>query len=251
MAAFTEFWSKVRVLRAKSIRVGDTLESFQSVDNYGKIQPPLMKNYALAEEGSYYVLSTPTPGTGIATIAALTTLADTSPFILVRNNNSVASGLRLSLDYIKLRATAAGTGGTAISFAAKVDASATARYTSGNGLASVNISGLNVNGDDSTADGCQWNAGALVAAAAGNARLLSSGVIRSVIPVVGDVYLFTFGGIDPNLPSMAINGTSVAYLTLPCAPMIVGPQQSGAFHIWLPSQSAASSYEIEVGYWVR
>src|SRR6267142_4693351 len=79
------------------------------------------KSHGLAEEGSYFVISN-TPGTGLATIAAPTTLADTSPFIyLVNTETNGIYGKRTYLDYLRLIATAAGTAGTALRCAVKID----------------------------------------------------------------------------------------------------------------------------------
>jgi hypothetical protein len=50
---------------------------------------------------------------------------------------------------------------------------------------------------------------------------------------------------------MAQAGAAIAQVVAPAPPVIFGPQQWVQLHLWLPSQSAASSWEFELGYWVR
>src|SRR5208282_963544 len=59
--------------------------------------------YPFALEGSYFVFSSPTPGTGIANTTALTAYASgsTAPYILIANNNPT-SGPNIQLDYLKI-----------------------------------------------------------------------------------------------------------------------------------------------------
>jgi hypothetical protein len=72
----------------------------QSVDSrfgrYGENLniPVLTPLHGVADEGSYYILTNPTPGTGIATLAAPTAFVTTSPYILVKNND-VPGGKRV------------------------------------------------------------------------------------------------------------------------------------------------------------
>lgn len=206
------------------------------------------KMHNLADEGTYYIASSPTPGTGLPTIAALTALVDTSPFIFVRNNFSVTDPLRkrIYLDYLKLICTAAGTAGASIRYAVKIDSSRIGVPTGG-----TLITPNNVNMDFNQWSQAQIYAGALVAPAANSPRLLGSGLIRPVIPVVGDTYIINFGGMDPSVGSLAPAGTANSDRVFSHAPVSIGAQQIANLHIWLPSQSAASSYECELGYWER
>jgi len=198
----------------------------------------------VCDEGSYFVVTNPTPGTGLATIATLTALADTSPFFMLINNAS-AGGKRVYMDYIKLLVTDAGTAGASLHYNVKID-NGVGRYTSGSALTSTP---QNCNMDSSVATGCLAYGGPLVAAAAtAAARLLGGGLFKVSIPVVGDNYILTFG-----CPASGVGQgvATIANAVLNHAPVVIGPQQSFFFHIWLPSQSAASSYEIEVGWWER
>ena len=104
-------------------------ESDMRLDQYRSVfmQNIVPKMHPLSVEGSYYTLTNPTPGTGIATIAAQATLADTAPFILFKNANA-AGGKNIMLDYLKLICAAAGTGGTQLRYAVKVDGGGANRW---------------------------------------------------------------------------------------------------------------------------
>jgi hypothetical protein len=241
----------VEVHRALEQPSSDELGRKVRGGRYGEIFVEALspKGYALANEGSYNVVSNPTPGTGLATIATLTTLVDTSPFLLIQNpwGSDDTQAKRIFIDYIKLQVTAPGTGGTQLRYATKIDQARADRYTSGG----TQLTAQNVNMGTAQASKANIYAGALVGAAAAQSRLLSSGLVRPVIPVIADTYIFDFCSTAPSLGGLITSGTAIANCIFPVAPAIIGPQQWFAFHIWLPSQSAASSYEIEVGYWER
>lgn len=223
---------------------------------YGELftAPVLPEAQVSADEGTYWTVTNPTPGTGIATIAAQTTLADISPFILFKNNWQITDNnrRRIIAKFLRLTCTAPGTAGTQLRFASKVDGVGT-RYASGATLiAGNNTIGVatnqpqNANSDISWGSALQFYAGPIVAAAASSPRLLDALTIRTTIPVIGDTYQIIFG--DNESPATASIPATVSSFGLNVGPMVVGPQEWGAFHIWLPSQSAASSYEITFGY---
>jgi hypothetical protein len=202
------------------------------------VLPIFTKQHGLGDEGSSYCLAG-TPGTGIATIAALTSLVDTSPFIIVQNIATTASKMRAYLDMLKLICTAAGTAGTALRYAVKVGPSRTA--PTGADSAFNGATPQNTNADDSRASIVRVYAGALVAPAAqAGTRLLGAGLLKSAIPVANDQYVLNFGANDPSAPATQVDRHDAH------PPVIIGPGQSAFIHIWLPSQSAASSYEVQL-----
>lgn len=207
----------------------------------------------MADEGSYFVAgsaaiqgastTTVQPGTGLATIAAPTTFVDTAPFILLKNNNAVPSsgvGTRIILDYIKLKTTAAGTAGTSIRWLSALDAANPLRYTSGGTI----LVPSNVNQDDGNVSGATIYAGPIVATARnGGARAPFGNILlKNAIGAAGDSWLIRFASPDGQ---NTLPGT-VGMETHP--PVVIGPQQIYTGHLVIPAQSAASSYEIEVGY---
>jgi hypothetical protein len=237
-----------KVGRALPTPISDGLSTDARFGRYGENLniPIITPIHGVADEGSYYLLTSPAPGTGIATLAAPTAFVATSPYILIKNND-VPGGKRIYFHYIKLIVTSAGTGGASIHYNVAIDS--INRYSSGSGLAAVPQSPVNVNMDSSNTSISQCYAGPLVAAAASaSVRLLGGGVWKVTIPVVGDTYIAVFGS-----DSFSV-GSPVA--TIACnisnqPPVIIGPQSSMMFYLWLPSQSGATSYEIEMGWWER
>lgn len=201
---------------------------------------------SLSDEGSYFVATNPTPGTGIAGIAATGAFSDAESLLLLQNDNTEDSGKRVYLDYLRLIVTAAGANGTNHRWVLKTDDAE--RYTSG-GTA---ITPKNVNMGSEVTSGCTCYFGALVTASAGsNARLIGNGLIRSVITVVGDTYTFDFGGDQPEVGGLAVAGTAISHVTIRVAPVILGPGDSAVLSLHAASQSAATSYEFELGWWER
>lgn len=216
--------------------------------------PVLPEPQVAADEGSFFTVTNPTPGTGVATIAAQASLVDTAPFVLFKNNWSVSDPLkkRVIAKWLRLTCTAPGTAGAQVRFATKTD-SAGARYASGatviagnNTIGTATNQPQGPNADTTLTSQLQLYAGPVVAAAAVSPRLVDHVTARITIPVIGDSFYLVFGGNEA-----AANGSLVATVTqlcIPMAPWIVGPQQWGAFHLWLPSQSAASSWEFTLAY---
>lgn len=202
--------------------------------------------YAFCDEGQYFVAKN-TPGTGIAGIAATGAYSDAESFLLIKNGAGASSGTRLYLDYLRVVVTAAGANGTDHLYAIKLEPSGTDRYTSGGSA----ITPVNPNVDSSIASGATIKVGALVTtAASSNARLVAAGVIRPVIAVVGDQYIFDFGG-EVQSTSMVNAGTAIAHCPINCPPIIIGPGCTMVMSLYASSQTAACSYEFELGYWER
>jgi hypothetical protein len=203
--------------------------------------------YAMADEGSYFYASNPTPGTGIAGIAATGAFSDAESLLLIKNDNT--DGKRVYLDWLKLRVTAAGTDGTDHHFVSKIDS--VARYTSGGSA----ITPVNVNMDSTATSGCTMYFGALVTTATTTARLVGNGVLRrATIVVAGDEFYFDFGGRVPagtRTGTLAADSTTNVSTAVGHAPVVLGANQSFVLGVHAASQSAATSYEFALTYWVR
>lgn len=204
-------------------------------------------------EGSYFTALNATPGTGLAghaapTAAPLVGTNDTKPYLVFRNGNSVASKVRCELDYIRLTMTAIGTAGSAINWVSHVDAGQTSRYS----LGTVNrLVANSPNIDLTPTSNAQIDVGPYVATAGSAStpcRKIDQGVVRPVIGVVADVYEWCFGPSSPAVGSIITTGTTQCAVNLRHCPVVLGPLQSLLFYLWSPSQSAASSYEVSVGW---
>lgn len=229
-------------------------------NQYGdqSVQSVTGRPIGVSAEGSYYLTRSPVVDTGVATIAALATFADTSPFVIITNSNPVG-GKDIHLDYIKLRNTAAGTGGTNLLYATKIDI--IPRYSSGGaGGFGTNVTGANgqlagpvpTNTGATPGSGALIYAGALVAVASSlQARTLENGAIRSSINVINDTLMWTYGGYENYQSDLAIATATAVWKTIPHPPVCIAPGHSYLHHIYAASQSAAASWELVICHFER
>jgi hypothetical protein len=207
--------------------------------------------HIIADEGSFFTTSSPTPGTGLA-FAITAAASDTAGnFLLIKNNDNVSdtpNNKRIYLSYIKLICTVAPVTATAGHFKINTDGFLTSRYTSGGTV----LIPANVNMDLANNSIVQVYAGALTTVAlSSSSRQLSRGVIRSQIPVVNDEYIWHFGSVDFEA-NQAIGTTTAIRESIPCPPIVLGPQQSFTLGLWFPGNATtAGSFEVECGWWER
>jgi len=206
------------------------------------------KTHRYADAGKYFVASNPTPGTGVIGMVS-TTSDNTKPTLLFKNGNTVASGIRCYLDYLRLCCTVVGVGHTAPKVTFGLDVSqTTTRYTSGGS----SITPVNVNGDSTNASAVTFYFGAVTAAAAGSARLINSHAITSgAIEVVYDTFVFDFGAPSHSMKASLIDNTTTlthGYFSEP--PVIVGPGQHFTAIIWGASNSTGITWAFDMG-WVE
>jgi hypothetical protein len=250
-------WGKVGRWIQQLPRLLDGSAMMQRLGAYGEVITQLVssKQHQLADEGSYYLTRSPTVGTGLATAA--TTLVQAYnyqyPFIQITNNNP-PGGRSIYPDYIKLGCTVAGTAGTALNYTTVLDT--IPRYSGVNGAGGFGT-GLTtiLQGPYPVSTLVAPTSSALIYAGNGEAkaaslgaRIISSNQLRGAIPVVNDQYMICFAGCDMMLDSVLSTGTNIAQRSTAHPPVCIGPQASFLLHLWLPAQSAASSYEIEIGH---
>jgi hypothetical protein len=201
----------------------------------------MTKNYRVADEGSYYVAQNATDGTGIAGHAA-PVQADTDTKALLHIFNGGQS--RIYLDYLRLRMTAIGGGASTTDFAIYVDNKGSTAYSSGG----TTITPANVNRDTDCGTEATIKFGPVVTVTGftkiGHQR------VRSVVPVVEDQYVFTFGK-PSQVPVSALSttGTAVCQTITAFPPIVIVSEGNFNFTQWGTSQSGAHSFEFELGYW--
>lgn len=210
--------------------------------------------HQLAIEGSLYVATTPTPGTGITlTSATGTTYSATQGIFAVNNLDSLPSLGNVGKDiiplWLKLIITAAGTAGTDDHFASVLDQGV--RASGG----TATLTGKNVNPNFAANDViAQIIAGVpTLAAATGNVRILGRAEGRKAAApayIVGDVVTFLFGAVE-GVQAQAITPTTAIGLVLHLPAVIIPPGWSWALLEWMTARSAAQSAEIEFGYVLR
>lgn len=196
---------------------------------------------AAADFGAYFTAVNPTPGTGLATIAAQATLADTSPFVSI---HAPSNGRVVVLDYVRFTMAVIGTGAAGARFAVKTDVGGKANPTGSTIGSLVNVRAAVAQ----RAATCSVFGGPLVAAAAITPQLLHHAFLRGVAPVVGDSYLVRFGAMSPEpITDLAQAGTAIAAICVDAPPVIVAPGTCAQLHLYFPSQTVASNVEVELG----
>lgn len=243
--------SSATVRQALPTAVAEGSDANLRGSKYGEpvVIPLLNKNHQLAADGSYFVTTNPTPGTGIA-YAVTAAASETAGYFLAIINGSSAgdpSAKTIFLDYLRLIPTVAPASGTSGRFAWRSDVAA--KYTSG-GSALTPVNPNSGNGNTSVAS---VKAGALTtAAASGVARLISHGVLRGAIPVVNDEYVFDFGGAEAAGGSIITSGTNVQRMGIPVPPIVIGPGMMVGLQLWFPSNAVTGlSAELELAHWER
>ena len=231
-------------------RVGDGQrdENSRRRGAYGEDYSIVLGPRVHGDEGAYIVLRNTAPGTGIAGHAAPTTHDTEKAFLMLRHGGEpAANSKRTYLDYIKLVVTAAGTAGT-VNYATHTIDTGRTFASGGENLVAVNPNMLaNLVNDLNL-----FKAGAVVPGEVNStdARIVAHQAARQVIPVVGDVLLFKFGS-EPGPSGALLEGTTELERVIHCPPIIFGPGQSYHLVLWRASQSAAASYEVEIGLWQR
>jgi hypothetical protein len=229
------------------------------LDTYASVftQPLVRKSHNLADEGSYFV--TNNAQTGIAS-AYNTSFTATAPFVLIYNGNlsTAGAGLRVYIDYIALVAIAAGASTTTAGYvAAAITVDTGNRYTSGGTNLTANIVSPNyaVAGPPS---GISIYCGAITATSASGSvrtvvgvRNIRPSVSSTVINVVGDMNLITFGSVEGSTGSITVANANIMPQAFP--PIIIPPGASGLFYLTYPVMSApsAATFAPEIGFWVR
>lgn len=207
---------------------------------YGEqyVIPVTNKEFAFADEGSYFLGITPTPGTGIIGHAAPTTFDETKPYLTIYNSSALK---RIYLQFIRFNVTAVSVAAVRVQYTLALD-DGIRRSSAGTQL-TVN----NVNGDSDAAFDGNAFVGAVVAAAATPARrILGHHVIRGTIDVVEDLYTLSFGAPDGTGPGSSRVAT-VQEVSRVCVPVIIGPGQTFLLHQWSASQTTGPTMEVQVG----
>jgi hypothetical protein len=206
--------------------------------------------HTLADEGSYFCTTNPTIGTALA-YGVITAFSDTAAlFILANSSNDSDQGLvRVYPDYLRIIPTVAPASATSGQFAIKLDSAI--RAPTANNVA-LTIANPNMDISQQSASAARaWAASggtATVPAASAVARTVSRGVIRSVIPAIGDELVIAFGQAD------IAGGVSGANARVVCQapPCVLGPQDTMVVYVWFPANATtALSFEMEAGWWER
>ena len=212
-------------------------------NRYGEeVVVPLDRN-TLSDEGSYYVATNPTPGTAIVGIAAADGYDDTEALLTISNDHA---SKHVYLDYLHLVAKVAGSSGT--DFAYAIDMATEATYASGGSA----ITPVDVNRETNNTAPVTMYFGAVVTTTGTTEKIVSHGQLLTVIKVIGDHFLFTFGGEGLPPATAIMEGVAQHSVQRSCPPIVIPPGHALSFRDFATSQaSAGAQYQFELGFWVR
>jgi len=213
--------------------------------------------HTLVDEGSLFLMSSTdaasgkAAGTGIATTTSVVDDAATASATHAQNvpvmylaNNASSGDANASTIYpiaLKMTVTAAPTLATVWNYAIRADN--TSRYTSGG----TRMNAINLNTGSARTSQALAYFGAVVTGLPGaQQRVLGSGQIQSTIPVVKDVWIFTFG--DMTMPSSILTASAAKNINIPCFPFALAPGWNFTLEMWGASCAGAPAWEFDFIY---
>lgn len=221
---------------------GQTSATPTRTGTYGEayVNPITGKELFTADEGSYYMALTPTPGTGIIGTVSIAAITDVSPTMVLFNGSTK----RCYPQLLNLHETVVSTSGSRVQFTFYTDV--INRWTS----AGTALTEGNVNSGVTGASGVAIHVGAVVSPAASAKVLVDHVVFRGTIDVVEDQYEFIFGSQGGGLNTGSRVAT-VSDFSKSLPPICILPGHSLVMHQWAASQANAPTYEYRFGYIVR
>jgi hypothetical protein len=201
------------------------------------VVPVTGRDTALADSTNYYLMTTPTSGTGIISNAGTTAVATTPSLVLFN-----AGTLNVYLMYLRLSSTVVGGGAATKNFTFYLDQGN--RYVSG-GTALVS---KNTNMNSNAASALTGVTGAITASAAtaGQRQLQNDWFRVALADVVGDVYEWQYGSPAPGSSSSQV--ATVSTFVRATAPVVIQPQNCYLLNIWSATFTQGITFEVQIGY---
>lgn len=205
----------------------------------------------LVQEGSLWIASTATPGTGIAlTPTTGTTFSDTQALIVLNNTDTVGpQGKTIYPLFATLIVTTAPTSQTLGFVGHRIDSvpRGTAGTLLGATLTAAKPSNMSIGGN-SVGQCYALGASAVSVAASANVRNVGRNIYRGQIPVVGDHITIAFGCREMAAGGVNLAATTASGITVFAPGIAIGPQQSYVMNEWATARAAAMSGELVVGW---
>ncbi len=205
--------------------------------------------HSLADQATYFVAHNATNDASSTLLGhADPELADADATLtkpLVHMLVAATSTKRIYLDYLEIEVVTAPTNGGRDNWAAQLDTGAT-RITSG-GTALTNV---NSNVQSTATSDLVIKGGAIVSGAESpNARHLGHGQTRAAIAIVGDRYMFRFGGSPSSGGNVAAGVASRHLINMP--PVILGPADQFLLALYAAddAQTVAGVYKVRAAWW--
>ena len=197
------------------------------------------------QSGQLWIATNPTPGTGIASHAAPTATDGTKLLFSINNAYALGTDKHIYMRSLSLAVTVAGAAATESRYEWFKSAAGTSRFSSG-GSTNLSSSAIVVNnpGTAPAATSAVVRFGAVVSVADAAAKLIDNGLIRNIIPKVGDKVLFRFGSA-PSLSGSSLEVTTAAIMNVDVPFVDLAPGETLVLSLVNASQSGASSYEFK------
>lgn len=231
-------------LRPTANADGTAIVTPSRTGKYGEaaVMPYGIGRYGLADEGSYFTVSS-VIGTDITAHAAPAIVdAETKPIIHIFNGGTND----IYLDYIEMLTTIANASATAVGFTIYLDSKgATSRTAAGTAMTPVNT-----RSNSSNTSGATVYAGAVTAVGSSPKKAFSR-VIKEFIGVALDRYSFSFGnGLGGNPTTTYVAGATA--ITCYGPPIVLAPGGNLCFCQVSPSGAAtAATFQFELGFFER
>ena len=218
------------------------------------IQSMVPTKHCLSEEGSYFTITNPTIGTGVA--HALTTAFSSTAALFSLFNSAPIGGPNIYLDYLRLIETATAPA-TSLSqdFVVQLDQSLSRAPTANNAA----LTQVNMNLGSPNKGFAKWqafSAGSLTVPASNTTTLTASRIHLATGQVIQyDENVIQFGGVDM-IPGQggntAVRSADTARKVTHAPPVMCAPQTWLTIFRWgIGEATNTPSYEYELGYWER
>ena len=195
-----------------------------------------------ADQGNYFVATTPTPGTGIISSGSVQAYTLTTPYLVLFNNgpfNVYPTFMRTCVSVVDVTASAA----TFYTFSYN----AGNQVTSGGTALTIN----NTNSGSAISSGVTATVGAITApGGAGGNKVTSHSKIRSLtVQVIHDSVTINWGHSSQSLLSTLINNTTThSDVVFNVAPVVITPGNSLVMVRWSNSGTTGVTNEFELGF---
>lgn len=213
----------------------------------------------LVDEGSYFIATNPTPGTGIAPNAVETSFSDTRGFFVIKNTEDPGNpqAKRIYMDYLKLILLAtAPTATVSQHFALKRSKISREPTTAANRTLLSPVQMASASGRASIARPMSYaNAGAMtVPASAAEDPVVGRVCLPTSLGIAGDEYLLKFGSDDLGAVAglTAVRATAPARIVGLLPPVVIEAGESLVIHRWwLTEATNAPNFEFELAWYER
>ncbi len=199
------------------------------------------RDIALADSANYYVMTTPTAGTGIIGGLNVNTNVATTPLMVLYNGGL----LNVYLLYLRLSITVAGVGAVTRNFTHAMDqGNKIGTATVGTQLVSSNVNILS-----NTKSSLAGTFGSITGAgiATPNQRILWNDWFRmTLVDIIGDVYEWQYGA--PSGVGVGSTPATVCNFVRSCPPIVLPPNSSYTLTLWSGTISTGITFEVNLGY---